>query len=169
MKKFLFLFFALASMYADPVSLIAKLTPSDTSGYFVFSDGTFWKVSSYVVRWRSPLEWAMGEELFIPEEYICEIKDWSFGDEFEPIYKIDYVRVDEANASNESELRKHSHVLVHSLTGRALFATPVSAASFLDQIYRDGVSSGYSKGYSEGYSSAEERNRLNGQNRQGEP
>lgn len=155
MKKIIFTLFAFtAAAYAEPnIALVAKVVPSESHGYFVFSDGTFWKVSSFVKRWRTPLEWISGDELYIPENYVCSVQDWSFADEFEAFLKIGNARVNESDASNEDDLKKHSHILLNGRTGKILFGTPIHPADFLVQVYDEGYNKGHSVGFSAGYSS----------------
>jgi hypothetical protein len=151
MKKILLSLVVLTSLHATPMALVAKVIPSDNQGYFIFSDGTFWKVSAFVKRWRGPLEWLTGAELMVPSEYDCKVDQWSFADDFEPYPKYDYLRANEADASNEEQLKAHSHLLVNKCTGKVLFATPIHPADFTNQLYQEGYDKGFSAGYATGH------------------
>lgn len=151
MKKILFILIAFATAHAEPMALVAKVIPSDNVGYFIFSDGTFWKVSTFVKRWRGPIEWISGVELSVPESYETTLTNWSLGDLFEAYPKYGNLQADETHASNEAEIKKHSHLLVNPRTNKVLFATPVHPADFTTEIYSVGYNSGVSAGYSSGY------------------
>ncbi len=152
MKKILCILIVCIAAYAETGgSIVAKITPSESQGYLIFSNGTYWKVSSFVKRWRTPLEWLAGNEIYVPENYICDMQSWSFGDEFEVYPKCGNIRVDESHASNEEALKKHSHILLNPRTEKILFGTPIHPADFVVQIYNEGYSLGHSKGYSTGY------------------
>ncbi len=151
MKKIFFILIAFATAHAEPMALVAKVTPSENSGYFIFSDGTFWKVSSFVKRWRGPIEWVSGTELSVPEIYECTVDKWSFGDLFEPYLKQGNLQVNEADASNEAELKQHAHLLVNTRTHKVLFATPIHASDFMSQLYKEAYEKGHSEGYNKGY------------------
>lgn len=154
MKKILLVFLAFTAVYAEPNrALVAKVLPTETRGYFVFSDGTFWKVSSFIKRWRTPLEWIAGDELYVPENYDCTVAIWTLGDEFEAYPKFGNARVNDSDASNEEAIKNHSHILVNTRTEKILFATPIHPSDFMIQVYDEGYNEGYSSGYSEGYSS----------------
>ena len=152
MKKILFALIAITTLHADPVQLVAKVVPEDSRGYLVFSDGTFWNVSSFVKRWRSPLEWIAGNELYVPEDYECELSDWFFGDEYEVFYKTGNMRVDETHASNEDDLKKHSFLMVNLRSGNTFFASQMQPMDLLTAVHDEGYNVGHSKGYDAGYS-----------------
>lgn len=152
MKKFFFSLIAIASLHANPSSLVAKFVTEDSNGYFVMADGSYWKVTSFVTRWRSLLEWVGGDEVYVPDNYKCTVKDWVVGEEFEYFPKIGNLRINEADASNEAELKKHAYLLMNSRTGKILFGTPVNPADFITSVYNVGYNAGYNKGYSSGYS-----------------
>jgi hypothetical protein len=135
------------------MTLVAKIIPTENEGYFIFSDGTYWKVSSFVKRWRSPLEWITGSEIPVPENYLCTIDVWSFGEEFEAYPKYGNSRVNEEDASNAVIIKNHSHILVNKRTEKVLFATPLHPADWASQVQQEGYNKGYSAGYSAGYSS----------------
>lgn len=155
MKKFIFALFLMTAAYSVEhcAAITAKFITSDNKGYLAFSDGSFFRVTTFVKRWRGPLEWLSGEELYVPENYLCSLKDWGIGDEFELLPKYGYSRVDESYASNESDIKLSSHILVNLRTEKILFAVPLHPGDLMSQIYSDGHANGYSKGYSEGYSS----------------
>jgi hypothetical protein len=154
MKRMIFALIGFTAVYAEPnMAIAAKIVPEESRGYFIFSDGTFWKVSSFIKRWRTPLEWISGDDIYVPENYVCSVQDWSFADEFEAYPKYGNIRVNESDASNEEDLKKHSHVLVNIRTGKTLFGTPIHPADFLVQIYDEGYNEGYGIGYSRGYNS----------------
>ncbi|MBX7067353.1 MAG: hypothetical protein K1X28_08990 [Parachlamydiales bacterium] len=151
MRKLFFLMIAIASIHANPSSVVAKFVLEDSHGYFVMADGTYWKVNSFVTRWRSLLEWIGGDEVYVPDTYQCTVKDWVVGEEFDYFPKIGNIRVNEADASNEAELKKHNYILVNGRTGKVLFGTPVHPADFITSVYDEGYNAGYRKGYSAGY------------------
>jgi hypothetical protein len=137
---------------ANPAGLVTNLVIDDSKGYFVLSDGTYWKIDTFVTRWRSLLEWIGGDEVYVPDAYQCTVKDWVMGEEFEYFPKVGNLRINEADASNEAELKKHSYILVNHRTGKVLFGTPIHAAQFVTDVYNEGYNVGYRKGYSSGYS-----------------
>lgn len=154
MKKVLFALFAFTAAYAEPsMALVAKIVPTESRGYFIFSDGSFWKVSSFIKRWRTPLEWISGDEIYVPENYDCTVALWTLGDEFEAYPKYGNARVNDSDASNEDAIKSHSHILVNTRTEKILFATPVHPSDFTIQIYNEGYDEGHSVGYKKGYSS----------------
>jgi hypothetical protein len=132
-------------------TLVAKIAPSDTHAYFILTDGTFWKVSTFVKRWRSPLEWLGGAELIVPENYISSLSDWSYYEEFIICPKEGYLKADESAASNQEELKKCTHLFTMPRNGRVLFATPLHPADFSSQLYNEGHSTGYAEGHRAGY------------------
>lgn len=156
MRKLFFTVIAALSLNADPGALVAKVIPNDSNGYFIFNDGSFWKVSSFVMRWRTPIEWISGDELYVPEDYECTMDDWSFGDLYEVYYKVGNLRVDESHASNESDLKKHSLLMMNLRNGKFFFATQMQPGDYVKEVYDlaydAGKSKGYNKGYNDGYS-----------------
>lgn len=154
MKKILFALIALTTLHSEPVVLVAKIIPKDTTGYLIFSDGTFWDISSFETRWRSPLEWVVGNELYVPQDYQCVATDWSLGDEYELFYKEGNIRVDETHASNEDRLKTHPFLMVNLRTGKTFFASQMQPMDLLTAVFNKGYSKGYSQGYSSGRSSA---------------
>lgn len=158
MKKLFFILLALNVYAADyGGTLIAKVIPYENTGYFILSDGSFWKTTAFVKRWRTLSEWWSGEELPVPANFECQLQDWNLGDEFEIYDKNDVMRGGEANASNEEALKQCRYVLFNPRTEKALFATPLEPRDFIDAIYSAahdiGYANGYSSGYSDGYSS----------------
>jgi hypothetical protein len=153
MKKIVFSLLLSSVLFGADVTgaLRAKILPSENKGYYVFADGSFWKVTTLVKRWRGPLEWLRGDELYVPESYVTTLEDWSFGDEFEVYPKLGNLRLDESVASNEKELQSYTHLLVNPFTGKVIFGIPLHPADFVNQLYNDGYDIGYSKGESVGY------------------
>lgn len=162
MKKFLFLVLGCISLHAEPVSLVAKVVPQENLGYFIFSDGTFWKVCTFVKRWRGPLEWITGVELTVPENYECNLDTWSLGDFFEAYPKYGNLQADESHASNEADIKKHSHLLVDIRTNKVLFATPIHPSDFTAELYNVGYNTGYNKGVDTGYYSGFDKGKTQG-------
>lgn len=154
MKKIFLAVLVVVSACAEPFGyMTAKVLPTENRGYCVFSDGSFWRVTTFVKRWRSPLEWVSGTELYVPDEYVCDLKDFSLGDVFEAYEKYGNARVDESAASNQDELKKCSHLLVNPRTGKIFYATPLHPVDFTYDLFSEGRSIGYSEGYTAGYSS----------------
>lgn len=153
MKKILFALIAFTTLHADPGgALVAKVVSSDSNGYFIFSDGSFWNVSSFVTRWRTPGEWITGSELYVPDDYTCDMTDWSFSDEYEVYYKEGNIRVDESHASNEADLKKHSFLMMNFRNGKFFFATEMQPTDYVQEVYKVGYNKGHSTGYNSGYS-----------------
>jgi hypothetical protein len=121
------------------------------NGYFVLTDGTFWKVYGYVTRYRTPFEWWNGASLDVPEQFNCAPKDWYAGSEIECYPRSGVNFVDDSNASNQDELKQCTHVLINSKTGQVLFGIKMSPLTCLNLIYAEGENHGYNKGYSVGY------------------
>lgn len=134
-------------------SIAGKVVLESGKGYFLLSDGTFWKVYPFVKRWRTLFEWIKGTELAIPDNYEGLPADWTLSAEVEAYPKYGNLSIDEANASNEDDLKKCTHLLFNRGTGQILFAILLHPADFMIQIFNDGVSEGASNGYSKGYSS----------------
>lgn len=155
MKKIILALLVFASAYAgEPFGyLTAKILPAENKGFCIFSDGSFWQVTTFVKRWRSPLEWVSGVDLYVPPEYECTLKDWALGDEFEAYLKYGNSRADESAASNQEDLKKCSHLLVNPRTGKILFATPLHPNDFVIELFNEAHGIGYSEGYSKGYNS----------------
>lgn len=152
MKKIIFAVLSFVSLYSEPTgALLASVAPSESYGYFILADGTFWKVATFVKRWRSPIEWISGAELQVPESYISKITDWVYNDEFEVCLKYGNLRADESAASNQEELQHYTHLMMNPRTGKVLFALPLHPADFATQLYSEGRSAGHAAGYSEGY------------------
>lgn len=151
MKKILLLLICITGLSANSFDLVGKVVPEPTTGYLMFNDGTFWKVNSFVTRWRGPLEWLSGEELYVPDDYNCEVSEWSYGDPYEVYYKLGNLRVDESHASNQEILQKHTYLMTNLRTGKTFFATQIQPTEFLELVLIHGKNSGYNKGYSEGY------------------
>lgn len=153
MKKIILSLLLFASAYAgEPFGYITgKIVPLENKGYWIFSDGSFWQVTTFVKRWRSPLEWVSGVELYVPDEYLSNLTDWSLGDEFEEYPKYGNSRIDESAASNQDDLKKCTHILVNSRTGKILFATALHPSDFILEVFNEGHGIGYFKGYNSGY------------------
>ena len=152
MRKLFFGVITVLSLNADPGALVGKVVPSDSNGYFIFTDGSFWKVSSFVTRWRTLREWVSGDELYVPDDYQCTMNAWSFGDIYEVCYKNGNLRVDESHASNESDLKKHSLLMMNPRNKKIFFASQMQPENFIKEIYDLAYDAGYSKGYDYGHS-----------------
>lgn len=172
MKKWLVCLFAFCSLElaADVVSITGKLPMIDNHTYFVLSDGSCWKVAQFVKRWRSPLEWWRGVELAVPSNYESSPADWVLGTSVEVYLKQGNSQIDDADASNQDEIRQATHFLMNQYTGQVLFATLLHPADALSQAYGDGWNqgrkSGYSEGYLSGYNAGTEEGYKKGQNRE---
>ncbi|OGN55863.1 MAG: hypothetical protein A3D96_00240 [Chlamydiae bacterium RIFCSPHIGHO2_12_FULL_44_59] len=149
--KYTLLVLVAAFIEVHSAPLVAKVTPEDTKGYLVFSDGTFWSVASLEKRWRTPLEWLAGNELFVPEDYACKVTEWSFGDEYEIYHKAGNLRVDETYASNGEQLKQHSFLMLNLRSGKTFFASRMQPMDLIQAIYDEGYHSGYHQGYPSGY------------------
>ncbi|PIS03325.1 MAG: hypothetical protein COT85_00570 [Chlamydiae bacterium CG10_big_fil_rev_8_21_14_0_10_42_34] len=154
MKKVCLFLLLITASYADEFSgeLVAKIIPSENQGYFILSDGTYWKVTTFQKRWRNPLEWLVGDEIYVPENYESSLTDWIFGDEFDAYPKYGNLRVNEEDASNIKELKECSYLLVNPRTEKILFAIPLHPSDFVFELYNEGHDNGYRSGYSAGRS-----------------
>lgn len=153
MKKVFLAIVCATALFSYEATLVAKALPKEEKGYFILSDGTFWKVAPFVKRWRSLSEWWNGQEIAVPEEYNADLKSWNYGDQFAIYPKNEVCRFSESFASNEEELKQTSYALVHVTTGKILFGAPIQPAAFVTQIYDEGYQAGYSSGHSTGYGS----------------
>lgn len=149
-KIFFFLMF-FGTMQSEPVSLVGKVFLSESKGYFIFSDGTFWKVATVQKRSRGPLEWLCGTELIVPSEYEWKIDECSLGDLFESFAKNRELPFDESHAANQEELKALSHLFIHQPTEKMVFAKPLHPADFLNELYKDAHDRGFALGYATGH------------------
>lgn len=133
--------------------MIGKIILDSNKGYFVLSDGSFWKAVTFIKRWRTPGEWWQGVELYVPENYDCTPKDWFLGTEIEAYTKISHLNVDESFASNFEDLKKCTHLLYNRGSGKMLFAISMHPADCLGEIFAEGRQQGYDDGYLKGYNS----------------
>lgn len=129
--------------------LSSKVILQNTNGYFVLSDGSCWKAIAFSKRWRSIKEWWRNVQL-VPKNYECIPNDWYLGTHIEVYSKYENLEVDEANASNQEDLKQCTHLLANTRTGQVLFAIALHPADCIVQLYNDSYGDGYSDGFSEG-------------------
>ncbi|HSW85898.1 MAG TPA: hypothetical protein VLG49_00200 [Rhabdochlamydiaceae bacterium] len=129
--------------------LSSKVILQNTNGYFVLSDGSCWKTIAFSKRWRSIKEWWRKVQL-VPKNYECVPNDWYLGTNIEVYSKYENLEVDEANASNQDDLKQCTHLLVNTRTGQVLFAIALHPADCIVQLHNDSYGDGYSDGFSEG-------------------
>jgi hypothetical protein len=130
-------------------ALSSKVILQNTSGYFVLSDGSCWKAIGFAKRWRSLTEWWNGVEL-VPENYNCVPNDWYLGSQIEVYPKYEYLRVNEADASNQEDLRQCTHLFANTRTGQVLFAISLHPAECIVQLFTESRKEGYDEGFSLG-------------------
>jgi hypothetical protein len=130
-------------------ALAAKVTIEEADGYFILSDGSYWKVVGFVPRTRGLIEWWNDVQL-APDTYKCVPNDWILGVEVIAYPKYGNLGVDEEKASNQDALRQCSYLLVNKANGQVLFASPLDPAVFLTQVFKEAQHSGYDKGYTKG-------------------
>jgi len=131
------------------LSVSAKVILKSKQGYFVLSDGTSWKVIGFEKRWRSLSEWWNSVQL-VPENYECMPNDWYLGASIDVYPKYGNLEVSEANASNQEDLKKCTHLLINTNTGQVLFAVGLDPATCLVQVFKDAYDDGYRVGYDAG-------------------
>ncbi len=146
-------------------ALSANISLENETGYFILSDGSFWKAIPYIQRWRDPLEW-WNDVRLVPKEYETQPKKWAIGSEITVYSRGGLMHICDENASNQEAIRQCTHLLMNMHTGQVLFAIPYDPARGLEEFYHDvyneayekghawGYSNGNSKGYSEGYRAA---------------
>ena len=130
-------------------TLSSKVILENTNGYYVLSDRSCWKVITFSKRWRSLNEWWNGVEL-IPKNYECAPNDWYLGSTIEVFSKYGNLEVDEANASNQDDLRQCTHLLHNTRTGQVMFAIALEPAECILQLYSEANVDGYNRGYTQG-------------------
>jgi hypothetical protein len=155
----LIMIFSFGMGYASPPTTIANLNSKvilqNTTGYFVLSDHSCWKVMGFAKRMRSFNEWWNDVQL-VPKNYECVPNDWYLGTQIEVYSKYDNLEVNEADASNQEALKQTTHLLVNTRTGQVLFAIAMEPAECLAQLYADSYNEGYDKGYYQGYTKSSE-------------
>ncbi len=129
--------------------LSAKVILQNSNGYFALSDGSCWKAISFQKRWRTLSEWWNSVEL-APGNYECMPNDWHLGAQIEIYSKYGNLEVREADASNQEELRRCTHLLVNPQTGYVLFAIALGPEDCIIELFNDAYREGYQSGYSEG-------------------
>jgi hypothetical protein len=156
MKKWLFIVvmvFCSCALNASEAEreeyLSAKVILQNKTGYYVLTDGSCWKVIGFEKRWRTPREWWNNVQL-VPRNYECIPNDWFLGAKIQAYPKYEYLNVDEANASNEAELKQCTHLLLNTRTGQVLFAIALHASDCMVQVYTSSRDEGYHQGYTEG-------------------
>lgn len=132
--------------------LCSKAVLKNEQGYFVLSDGSIWKAIGFAKRWRSLGEWWNSVKL-VPEQYETLPDQWHLGTSIEAYPKYSSLAVNEADASNQAELKQCTHLLVNTRTGQVLFALALDPAQALLQIFDEARVEGYNEGYSSGYTS----------------
>lgn len=153
MKRYLLVAVAMFSCIALSASepervemLSSKVILQNTNGYYVFSDGSCWKVMGFATRWRNLTEWWNSVQL-APQHYECVPSDWYLGSQIEIYPKYGNLEADEANASNEEDIRRCTHLLVNSGTGQVLFAVALDPGVCIAQLYTEAHEDGYKLGY----------------------
>lgn len=136
--------------------LSSKVILANSDAYFVLSDGSYWKVITFVKRSRSPFEWWSDVKL-IPENYDCVPNDWFVGAEIDVYPKYGNIGVDEENASNQEALRQCTHLLCNSRNGQVLFAIEVHLSEGPVQLFNEGLKEGFDDGYAKGYADGHKR------------
>ena len=133
--------------------LSSKVILENTSGYAVLSDGSCWKVMAFSKRWRSPSEWWNNVQL-APKEYDCLPSDWYLGSQIAVYQKYGNLEVNEADATNQDELKQCTHLFANTRTGQVLFAISLDPADCIVRLFNEAQEEGYKKGYVKGRSSA---------------
>lgn len=163
MKKLLmfvvliFVYTVHANDSAYVATLCAKVVASDGKGFFILSDGSYWKTVGFVKRTRSIAEWWNNVEL-APKNYECVPNDWFIGAQIACFLKSANLTVDESNASNIEELKQCTHLLVNQGNEQILFAVMLDPATCLTQIFNQAYQDGYDKGNRDGRSSGQKNN-----------
>lgn len=130
-------------------TLSTKVIMQSTNGYFLFSDGSCWKVMNFQKRWRSPGEWWNNIQL-VPQNYECLPNDWVLGSEIAIYPKYQNMEVNLDNASNLEALKQCTHLLFNRRTGQVLFATSLHPSECITQVFNDANKEGYETGYNKG-------------------
>ena len=150
----LILFFACSSLHAymeQGEILSAKIPLQNGNGYVVLSDRSCWKVVVFTKRWRNLDEWWNNVQI-VPENYECKLEDWHPGTPIAVYLKSENQIADEANASNQEDLRQCPYILVNRRTQKVLFAIPMEPAECLLTIFKEAYTEGHAAGYRIGYS-----------------
>lgn len=141
--------FAHAGQPEQVEALSAKVILENANGYYALSDGSCWKAIGFSKRWRSLSEWWNNVEI-VPKNYECVPNDWFLGTQIEIYAKYGNLNVNEADASNQDELKQCTHLLVNRRTGQVLFAISLHPADCIVQLYTEAKQDGYNQGYSKG-------------------
>lgn len=154
MKKYFFLaIVGCVGLYGDGPekieALSSKVVIEDSAGYFVLSDRSCFKVVAFVKRWRNLTEWWNNTEL-VSKNYDCSPSNWYLGSQIEVYSKQNNLEVDEANASNQEDLKQCTHLLVNSATGQVLFAISLEPADCIIRLFEDAHKQGYAEGFLKG-------------------
>jgi len=162
-KLFLACLLFSVSVFADEAEhrgdLSGKVVIQSDFGYFLLSDGSYWKVYSFAIRSRGFFEWIRGIQLLTPENCDCKADDWVLGSSVEA-YPKSGTYIDLSDADNIDALKNCTHFLVNTNTGKILFCIPLLPADCMTQIYQDAARLAFSKGYQAGFSAAESAVRL---------
>lgn len=134
-------------------TLSSKVVLQNTSGYFVLSDRSCWKTFGFTKRWRSLSEWWQDAKL-VPEKWESLPTDWHSGTQIEVYPKFGNLEVDEANASNQADLKQCTHLLVNTRTGKILFAIALEPSECVTMLHKESREEGYNEGYEKGRSNA---------------
>lgn len=146
------LFSCLAMQAGEPEKreiLSSKIILQNTEGYFILSDGSYWKTVPFVKRWRTLSEWWNGDAL-IPQNYECVPSDWYIGAEIDVYPKYENLIINEANASNQEMIKQCTHLFVNTKNGQILFAISLHPIECLNRLFKDAHQEGYDAGYSKG-------------------
>ncbi|OGN63659.1 MAG: hypothetical protein A3E80_02695 [Chlamydiae bacterium RIFCSPHIGHO2_12_FULL_49_9] len=151
--------------------LSSKVILKDQGGFFILSDGSFWRAIEYKKRPRTFLEW-LQKIILVPENYECNPIDWVLGSNIQVYPKQGYSTADEGNALNEDALKQCTHILVNAGNEQILFAVPLTSADCLAQVYqgarKEGLKQGDKNEYQKGYNTGLSRGRSTQQMNSGE-
>ena len=156
MKKMLFALFVILSCSFVQASnpehvdiLSGKVVLQNSNGYFVFSNGSCWKAIGFAPRWRTLSEWWNNVEI-VPQTYQCVPSDWVLGTQIDVYTKFGNLNVNEADASNQDQLKQCTHLLHNKRTGQILFAIALHPADCIGQVFAEAKKDGYDEGYTKG-------------------
>lgn len=137
-------------------TLASKIILENTSGYYILSDKSCWKVVGFSKRWRGVVEWWNRVEL-APAKYNTIPSDWFIGSEIAVFSKRNALDVSEENASNYDVIRQCTHLLENQRTGHVLFAIYMPVEECFIQLaadsYKDGHAQGFAKCLQENFKS----------------
>ena len=131
-------------------ALAGTILVGDTNGFFMLADGSCWKTTSYVTRWRGPLEWWNGVDIAPPQGFQCTLKDWNLGAPIEFHRRHGISGVDLSNASNSAELNQCTHIMINQHTGHVVFGVFLTPTIAMTEIFKTGRETGFREGEQKG-------------------